>query len=115
MNEKELCVWQHKTEKGVYLIRNRGCVGGSTAEHFFSVTNDFREAVWNVLKCDDMEFEKYLKIPYSWGNKVDDTMPFVKKLDAEIDGYKGTLKKEVRYRLKDFEKVVLWKPEKSEE
>ena len=110
MNEKKLCVWQHKTEKGIYLVRNRECIGGSTAQHFFRVTDDFSEAVRNFLQCDDMEFEQYLRIPYSCGHKVDDTVPFVKQFDAEIDGYKGMLRKEVRYSLKDFEKVVLWKP-----
>lgn len=115
MNEKELCVWKHNTEKGIYLVRKRNCCGGSTAEHFFGLTDDFMEAVRNFIQCDDMEFERYLKIPYSWGHKVDDTVPFVKKLNAEIDGYKGTLKKEVRYPLKDFEKVVLWKPEMGKE
>lgn len=115
MNERELYVWRHKTEKGVYLVRNRSCCGGSTAEHFFSLTDDFDSALRNSLACYDKEYEKYIKIPYSFRSDVDDTMPFTKKMGVEIDGYKGTVTKTVRYRLKDFEKIVLWRPERSEE
>lgn len=115
MNERELYVWRHKTEKGVYLVRNRSCCGGSTAEHFFSLTEDFDSALRNSLACNDMEYEKYIKIPYSWNSNVDDTMPFTKKRNVEFDGYKGILTKTVRYSLKDFEKIVLWTPERDEE
>ena len=110
MNEKELYVWRHKRENGVYLMRNRSCVGGSTAEHFFSVTEDFISALKNAIACEDNEYEMYFGIPYHWEEKADDTMPLFKSIDAEIDGYKGRLTKEVRYHLCDFEKVVLWAP-----
>lgn len=115
MNEKELYVWKHKTEKSVYLVRNRSCCGGSIAEDFFSLTEDFDQALRNSLACNDMEYEQYIKIPYSFRSDVDDTMPFTKKMNVEIDGYKGILTKTVRYSLKDFEKIVLWRPERGED
>lgn len=105
---KAIFVYRHKTDKGVYLKRNYSCCGGSIASHFYSATKNFKDALENSLMAYDepFEFECHLNTPYSFGKPVDDTVTVIDIKEFEFDGYKGKASKEIKYHLKDFEKVV---------
>ena len=99
-----LKLYRHKEEKDVYLTRNWGLCGGGPDTNFYEVTTDVIEAVRNTNRegRGGEKFEHWMK---SFDGKLYAT--FKKKLPVEIDGYTGTLEKEVKLYVCDFEKVVL--------
>lgn len=90
---KEIVIYRHKTNKNIYLIKN-----------WFKATNDIYEAIENSKNKDGETIEEAYN-----------TRPFPDELKAKIivdkefefDGYKGILKKELVFKLSDFEKITL--------
>lgn len=106
-NEKiTLRFYRHKEEKGVYLIRNWGVCGGGADTNFYEITTDLLEAINSVEKekIMDSKFESWMNSFESEGGLY---IKHVKHMQAEIEGYTGTLKKEMKLYVRDFEKVVL--------
>lgn len=108
--EKEkitLRFYRHKEEKGVYLIRNWHYGGGNADTDFYQATTDLVEAIKSVEKEKIMVNDKFEK----WMNHFEEDgglyVTHVKHIQARIDGYEGTLKKEMKLYVRDFEKVVL--------
>lgn len=93
-------VYRHKEEKNVFLVRNWGLCGGSVDSEFYKTTTDLIEAIRNVAGRQDFE---------NWMNSFNGELyvKHKKKLDVEIDGYTGTLEKEIKLYVRDFEKVTL--------
>lgn len=105
MEEKlKIKVYRHKEEKDVYLLRNWGLCGGTVERDFYKATTDLIEAIINTYAENrmDYDFEHWMG-HFNGGLYV----MFKKSIAAEIDGYSGTLEKEIKLYVKDFEKVIL--------
>lgn len=107
MNKNEkltIKVYRHKEEKNVFLIRNWGIFGGTKGTDFYKVTTDLIEAVKNVAieKNINSNFEEWMS---HFDGKL--YVKFKKKINVEVDGYTGTLEKEIKLYVQDFEKVIL--------
>ena len=104
-NEKlSLRVYRHKEEKGVFLKRNWGMCGGTPDTAFYQATTDVLEAIESV-KVEERTGECFEYWMGSFDGKL--YVKFKKKRDVEIDGFTGTLEKEIKLYIKDFEKIVL--------
>lgn len=103
-----IVLYRHKEEKDVYLKRNWGLCGGTEDSDFYKATTDIVEAISSV-KAEERTGESFEK----WMDRFDGKLyvKFKKRIDVEIDGYTGTLGKEVKLYVKDFEKVVLTEAE----
>ncbi len=101
---KEIVIYRHKTNKDIYLIRNWYICGGGPDTNWFEATKDIYEAIKNSKDNDDRTIEEAYK-----------SRAFPKELKAKItvskefdfDGYRGTLKKELLFKVADFEKITL--------
>ena len=104
-NEKlSLRIYRHKEEKEVYLKRNWGICGGTQDTDFYQATTNVLEVIQSV-KAEERTGECFEHWMGSFNGKL--YVKFKKRLDVEIDGYTGTLEKEIKLYIKDFEKVVL--------
>lgn len=105
-NDRKIAIvfYRHKEEKGVYLKRNWGLCGGTPDSDFYKATTDIVEAIQSV-KAEERTGEPFEHWMGSFGGEL--YVKFKKRLDVEIDGYTGTLEKEIKLYVKDFEKVVL--------
>lgn len=93
----EIKIYRHKTEKDIYLARNWHIVGGGPDTDFYFATKDFFRA---IKDANTPEFINWTK--WDWHLKARITLT----TDVNIDGYTGTLKKEVSYPVEDFELVT---------
>lgn len=105
-NNKKLTlkVYRHKEEKDVFLLRVWEIREGDENTEFYIATTDIIEAVKNVY------VENRTKEPFeNWMNRFNGKLHvwFTKKLEVEIDGYKGVLEKTIKLYVRDFEKVFL--------
>lgn len=99
-----LTLYRHKDEKDVYLKRNWGLCGGNEDSDFYRATTDIVEAI-NSVAAEERTGESFDHWMDHFGGRL--YVKFKKRLNVEIDGYTGTLEKEVKLYVKDFEKVVL--------
>lgn len=99
-----LKVYRHKEEKEVFLLRNWGLCGGNKDSDFYRATADLIEAVKNVA-AENRTHEDFENWMSHFNGEL--YVKYKKKLDVEIDGYTGTLEKEIKLYVKDFEKVIL--------
>ena len=97
-------VYRHKIEKEVYLTRTWGFCGGNEDTEFYKATTNLIEAIQNTAAevRTGEEFEHWMD---SFNGKL--YVKYIQKKDMEFDGYSGTLKKEVKLYVRDFEKVIL--------
>lgn len=101
----QIALYRHKVQKEYYLVRDGRIVGGGPGTAFYYATKDFMEALtsyqcfadhfldWAVRFSDDTR-RTCLKA------KIVDT------IEANVNGYTGTLKKELVFDVADFEKVT---------
>jgi hypothetical protein len=101
---KEIVIYRHKINKNIYLIRNWYVCGGSPDSDWFKATNDIYEAIENSENRDGKTIEEAYNIrafPDELKAKI------IVDKEFEFDGYKGILKKELVFKVSDFEKVTL--------
>lgn len=95
----ELKFYRHKEYKDLFLKRNCCCGGGEETE-FYDVTRDLLEAIRNL----EQNKEDFL----NWFHRFPKTKTKVTLYkEAEFDGFKGKLTKQVWLYVKDFELVTL--------
>ena len=95
----ELKFYRHKDYKDLFLKRNN-CCGGNANTAFYDVTRDVLEAI-RSLQAYGGDFLKWLKsFPET---KTKATL----YKEAEFDGFKGQLTKQVWLNVADFELVIL--------
>ena len=97
-------VYRHKTEKDVYLMRNWGLCGGGPDSDFYKATTNLIDAIQNTsceVRCKE-EFEHWME---AFGGNL--YVKHIKKREMQFDGYEGTLTKEIKLYVRDFEKVTL--------
>lgn len=102
---KQIALYRHKTQKGYYLARNRSIVGGNPGTAFYYATKDFVEALTSYQYFEDNFLD--------WAKRFSDgtgrtllKAKIVDIIEANVNGYTGTLKKELVFDVADFEKVV---------
>ena len=102
---KQIALYRHKTQKGFYLARNRSIVGGNSGTAFYYATKDFVEALTSYQYFEGNFLDWAKRFSDETGKtilkaKIVDTM------EAHVNGYTGTLKKELVFDVEDFEKVI---------
>lgn len=99
----EIIVYRHKSLKNVFLKRNWSYCGCGPNTKFYEATEDLEEAIRSVMA------ERRMRGPFDeWMKSFDQKLyvEYTEKKDMEFDGYKGTLTRETKLWVKDFEKVV---------
>ena len=98
MEKIKIRLYRHKYFKDVYLARNYGYCGGNKDTPFYYATQDIMEAIRNAQK------ENFL----DWHKRIDGlTAKFTDSKEIDIDGYTGTITKELCFPVSEFEVVVL--------
>ena len=96
MKKIEIKLYRHKYFKDVYLARNYGYCGGNKDTPFYYGTQDVFEAIKNAQR------ENFL----DWHKRIDGlTAKFTDSKEIDIDGYKGTIEKEISSPVSEFEVV----------
>lgn len=104
MSEIKLNVWRHKQHKDIYLVRNTVLCGGNVDSEFYKAT---RSIITAIKSAEDPNFEGWMGSFIGDDGKTELKARIVDCKDVEIDGYKGTLTKELKLLVKDFEKIQL--------
>ena len=100
---KEIIIYRHKTNKNIYLKRNWSICGGSPTTEWFEATEDIYEAIRNSICRGETIAEAYERRPFP-----DELVAKVEvRKNFDFDGYKGTLTKELIFKVCDFEKITL--------
>ena len=98
MEKIEIKLYRHKYFEDVYLARNYGYCGGNKDTPFYYGTQDILEA---IRSAHDKNF-------LDWHKRIDGlTAKFTDSKEIDIDGYKGTIKKELSFPVSEFEIVIL--------
>ena len=108
-NEKlSVKLYRHKTYRDLYLIRTNLC-GGNKNSAFYETTKNLREAIDSVLyyKEKDTSFEKWIDWFTDDYGVTELKVKTILTKEAEFDGYKGVLEKEVVLPVSEFELVEL--------
>lgn len=100
---KEIVIYRHKENKKIYLIRNWSICGGTPDTEWFEATEDIYEAIKNS-KLRDRTIEKEFN-SRAFPDELKAKVTIYK--DFEFDGFKGNLKKELVFKVSDFEKITL--------
>lgn len=100
---KEIVIYRHKTNKDIYLIRNWCICGGGPNTEWFEATKDLHRAIGNSKSGTKTIVEAYDSRAFPDDLKA----KIIVEKDFDFDGYKGTLKKELVFKVADFEKVTL--------
>ena len=95
----ELKFYRHKEHKDLFLKRNNTC-GGSEKTQFYDVTRDVHEAI----RSYEQRGRDFLNWLHTFPNNQ--TKATLYK-EAEFDGFKGKLSKDVMLNVADFELVTL--------
>lgn len=103
MMNKEIIIYRHKTNKEFYLIRNWNICGGGPNTEWFEATKNLYKAIQNSKSGNTTIVEAYNSRAYPDDLKA---KAIVTK-DFNFDGYEGTLKKELIFKVSDFERVTL--------
>lgn len=101
-------VYRHKENKDVYLMRNWGYCGGDSDTEFYKATTNLIEAIQST------DAEKRIKEPFEyWFDHFNGELyvKYTEKRKMQIDGFEGTLAKEIKLYVRDFEKVILQESE----
>lgn len=100
---KEFYAYRHKYHKDIYLARNWSYCGGSPQTAFYYATKD----IINALK--DANRPNFLSWAHSFLGEDGKTMLRACMTDSkaiDIDGYTGTITKELSFPVAEFEKVT---------
>ena len=98
MKKIELKLYRHKYFEDVYLARNYGYCGGNKDTPFYYGTQDVFEAIKSAQREDFLD----------WHKRIDGlTAKFTDSKEIDIDGYKGTIEKEISSPVSEFEVVIL--------
>lgn len=100
----EIKVYRHIYNKDIFLARNWQYCGGNEETEFYRATNSVLEAVDHASKKGFMDWTQSF-LGKDGKTKLKAKIKDVK--DVDIDGYKGTLVKELVYPVKEFELVVM--------
>ena len=104
MEKIDIKLYRHKYFEDVYLARNYGYCGGNKDTPFYYGTQDILEA---IRSAQDKNF-------LDWHNRIDGlSAKFTDSKEIDIDGYKGTIKKEFSFPVSEFEIVTLRETEKN--
>lgn len=101
---KEIVIYRHKTNKDIYLIRNWHICGGGPDTEWFEATKYIYEAIKNSRNNDNRTIEEAYN-SRAFPNEL--KAKIIVEKDFDFDGYKGTLKKELVFKVADFEKITL--------
>lgn len=102
---QQIALYRHKAQKGYYLVRDRSIVGGHDGTAFYRVTKDLMEALTNYQYFED-DFLDWAKRFSDDSGKTILKAKIVDTMEADVNGYTGTLKKELVFDVEDFEKVI---------
>lgn len=91
--------YRHKTYKNLFLKKGNEFYGDENTQ-FYDVTLDVLEAIKSLAAYGFNFMEWYVKFP---NNKT----KVILTKEVDIDGYKGTLTKELELSISDFELVEL--------
>ena len=98
MKKIEIKLYRHKYLDDVYLARNYAYCGGDKNTPFYYGTQDVFEAIKSAQKKNFLY----------WHNRIDGlTAKFIDYKEIDIDGYKGTIEKEISLPVSEFEVVIL--------
>lgn len=101
---KEIAIYRHKTNKDIYLIRNWYICGGGSDTNWFEATKDIYKAIKNSKNNDNETIEEAYNTR-AFPNEL--KAKIIVDKEFEFDGYKGILKKELVFKVSDFEKITL--------
>lgn len=101
---KEIAIYRHKTNKDIYLIRNWYVCGGSPDTEWFEATKDIYKAIKNSRNNANETIEEAYNTR-AFPNEL--KAKIIVDKEFEFDGYKGILKKELVFKVSDFEKITL--------
>lgn len=98
MEDLKIRVYRHKFHKDIYLARNWNYCGGGPKTDFYFATRDLIVAIKDANRKDFM----------SWHNQFKELVAkIVDRKEVSIDGYTGTVTKELSFPVSDFEPVWL--------
>lgn len=98
MEKIKIKLYRHKYFEDVYLARNYSYCGGNKDTPFYYGTQDIFEAIKSAQREDFLD----------WHNRIDGlTAKFTDCKEIDIDGYTGTIKKELCLPVSEFEVVIL--------
>ena len=105
MNDRiTIKLYRHRHDKTVFLARNWNLCGGSDAAPFYYATKDVMRA---ILDANRNDFESWMSHFPGKDNKTKLVAKMTDSKTVDFDGYKGTITKELEFRVKDFELVEL--------
>lgn len=114
MNKIKIKLYRHKIYKDIYLIRNWSICGGSCETEWFEATKSLKKAIENLWDYDTNKKEYYMndlgqeiERRFFENGKSELKAKITLKKELEFDGYKGTLTKEEKYSVNDFEPFIL--------
>ena len=100
---KEFYVYRHKYHKNIYLARNWSYCGGNANTEFYYATKDM------ITALKDANCPNFLSWTHSFLDEDGKTMLKAQITDSkevDIDGYTGTIAKELSFPVTEFEKVT---------
>lgn len=98
MEKIKIKLYRHKYFEDVYLARNYNYCGGNKYTPFYYGTQDIFEAIKGARREDFLD----------WHKRIDGlTAKFTDSKEVDIDGYTGTIKKELCFPVSEFEAVIL--------
>lgn len=100
---KEIIIYRHKENKKIYLLRNWSVCGGTSDTNWFYATEDIYEAIKNSKLRDTTIEDAFNTRPFP--NELKAKVTIYK--DYDFDGFQGKLKKELVFKVSDFEKITL--------
>lgn len=100
---KEIIIYRHKENKRFYLIRNWSICGGTSDTNWFEATEDIYEAI-QKSKFRDKTIEDEFNTR-AFPNELKAKVTIYK--DFDFDGFQGKLKKELVFKVSEFEKITL--------
>ena len=114
MNKIEIKLYRHKIFKDIYLIRNWSICGGGTETEWFEATQSLKKAIENLWRYDNKhdnyylaDLEKEIKNHFFENGESKLKAEITLKKEVDFDGYKGTLYKNEKYSVNDFEPFIL--------
>ena len=98
METIKIKLYRHKCFEDIYLARNYMYYGGHKDTPFYYATKDIMEAIISAHK------ENFL----DWHKRIDGlTAKITDSKEIDIDGYMGTVTKELCFPVSEFEVVFL--------
>ena len=100
----EVKVYRHCCQKDIFLARNWHYCGGGATTEFYYATRDYIKAIANAEKEG---FCSWMNSFLDEKGKTKLQAKMVEYKEVDIDGFTGTLEKELSFPVREFELVVL--------